>query len=329
MAKSIAAGTDYDEQFFTSSLLVPPSRARIGSSSSPTSATRPRILGASTRRPPEATASSRSRSPPASPTTQAGTLARREGAARQARRPNVLVKIPATLEGIPAIEEMIAEGHSINVTLIFSLERYEAVIDAYQRGLERLLAAGGHPSAGRLRRLLLRRAASTPRSTAVSRRSPPGAARSRRRRWRCEARRRSPRRASPTRSSRSASRGERFAALAARGARAQRPLWASTSTKNPDYPDLLYVESLVGPDTVDTMPGQTVEAFFDHGHVARTVDAAPEEARQVIDRLAEVGIDLEEVTAQLEREGVAAFAKSFDELMESLRDKAGSLDKGR
>jgi transaldolase len=122
--------------------------------------------------------------------------------------------------------------------------------------------------------------------------------------------------------------GPRWEALAAKGARVQRPLWASTSTKNPDYPDLLYVDSLIGPDTVNTMPDATVEAFSDHGTVARTVDADPAASAAVLARLAEVGIDLADVAATLEAEGVASFAKSFDELLQTLADKAGSFASG-
>jgi transaldolase len=119
--------------------------------------------------------------------------------------------------------------------------------------------------------------------------------------------------------------GPRWDALAAKGAKVQRPLWASTSTKNPDYPDLLYVDSLIGPDTVNTMPDATIDAFGDHGTVARTIDADPDEAQRVLTQLTEVGVDLADVARTLEAEGVAAFAKSFDELLQKLNDKAASL----
>jgi transaldolase len=119
--------------------------------------------------------------------------------------------------------------------------------------------------------------------------------------------------------------GDRWATLRAQGAHRQRPLWASTSTKNPAYPDLLYVESLIGPHTVDTMPEPTVEAFMDHGVVARTVDQGIEEAVAHLQALAEVGIDMAAVAKQLEDEGVASFAKSFDELQQALTDKASSF----
>jgi transaldolase len=119
--------------------------------------------------------------------------------------------------------------------------------------------------------------------------------------------------------------GPRWEALSAKGARVQRPLWASTSTKNPDYPDLLYVDSLIGPDTVNTMPDTTLDAFIDHGVVARTADQDPEEARATLSALAGAGVDLADVSQVLEDEGVAAFAKSFDECLEVLAAKAAVL----
>jgi len=123
--------------------------------------------------------------------------------------------------------------------------------------------------------------------------------------------------------------GPRWNALVAKGAKVQRPLWASTSTKNPAYPDLLYVDTLLGPDTVNTMPDETIAHFLDHGTVARTVDARPEESATTLARLASLGIDMTDVAKTLEDEGVASFSKSFDELMQSLTDKANTLAAGR
>ena len=238
--------------------------------------------------------------------------------------PNLLVKIPATVEGIGAIEQMIAEGRSINVTLIFSLERYGAVIEAYLAGLERLAASGGDLSkvasvasffVSRVdtevdRRLDEVAEAGGPRAAAaLALRGKAAVAQARLAYALFEERFGSP----------------RFATLAGAGARVQRPLWASTSTKNPAYPDLLYVDQLVGPDTVNTMPAPTLDAFLDHGTVARTVDAGVDEARADLAALAGVGVDLEDVTATLEREGVEAFARSFDDLMGSLEAKAEAL----
>jgi transaldolase len=247
----------------------------------------------------------------------------------RAARPNVLVKIPATLEGVPAIEEMIARGHSINVTLIFSLERYEAVIDAYQHGLERLIAAGGDPTnIASVASFFVSRVDTEVdrRLDAIAESDPDSAGATEALALRGKAAIAQARLAYQL--FRERFDAARFTPLAAKGARTQRPLWASTSTKNPAYPDLLYVESLIGPDTVDTMPDQTVQALLDHGHIARTIDQSPEEARAVIDRLAEVGVDLEDVTRQLEQEGVSSFAKSFDEVTEKLTDK-GAAFKGR
>ena len=122
--------------------------------------------------------------------------------------------------------------------------------------------------------------------------------------------------------------GPRWEALAARGARLQRPLWASTSTKNPDYPDTLYVDSLIGPHTVNTLPDSTLEAFADHGTVARTVDADLDEARRAVADLARLGIDLEEVATKLEAEGVGSFAKSFDEALATLDERASEMSAG-
>lgn len=273
----------------------------------------------------------------------AGTITSARVLAQRVNLPNLLVKIPATLEGLPAIEQMIAEGHSINVTLIFSLARYEAVIEAYLRGLERFAQTGGDLSSvasvasffvsrvdTEVDRRLEELAAATPDSPlskkALTLRGKAAIAQARLA-YALFAERFS---------------GPRWEALAVQGAKVQRPLWASTSTKNPAYPDLLYVEQLVGPDTVDTMPAATVSAFLDHGHVSRTIDrlegdeSSPEDpeanpasvamlsARADLDGLSEVGVDLDEVTAVLESEGVASFGKSFDELLERLAEKASS-----
>jgi transaldolase len=123
--------------------------------------------------------------------------------------------------------------------------------------------------------------------------------------------------------------GPRWEALAAKGAKVQRPLWASTSTKNPAYPDLAYVDTLIGPDTVNTLPDETIAHFLDHGTVARTVDAHPQQSATALERLGKLGIDMGAVAQTLEDEGVASFAKSFDELMQSLTDKANTLAAGR
>jgi transaldolase len=236
-------------------------------------------------------------------------------------RPNLLVKIPATKEGVPAIEAMIAEGHSINVTLIFSLERYDAVIEAYLSGLEALVANGGDPApiasvasffVSRVDTETDRRleAIGTPEALALRGKAAVANAKLA---YRLFEQRFS---------------GPRWDALAAKGARRQRPLWASTSTKNKAYPDLLYVDSLIGPDTVNTMPEGTISAFEDHGTLSRTVDDDDDAAQATIDALAKVGVDFSDVSKTLEDEGVATFAKSFDELIQALTDKANALTGG-
>ena len=233
-------------------------------------------------------------------------------------RPNLLVKIPATAEGVPAIRQMIGEGKSINVTLIFSLERYGEVMEAYLSGLEACDRAGGDLSTvnsvasffvSRVDTETDRRleALGTPAALALRGKAAVAQAQVAYQQFRRQFS------------------GPRWDALAAKGAKVQRPLWASTSTKNPAYPDLLYVDTLIGPDTVNTMPDATIDAFCDHGTVARTADADPDGAARVLQRLTEVGINLADVANTLEAEGVAAFAKSFDELLQKLNDKAASL----
>ncbi|HVM10721.1 MAG TPA: transaldolase [Acidimicrobiales bacterium] len=232
--------------------------------------------------------------------------------------PNLMVKIPGTAEGLPAIRQMIAEGRNINVTLIFSVERYAEVIEAYLAGLEQFAAGGGElSSVASVASFFISRV-----DTEVDRRleeiGTPEALELRGKAAVAQAKL-----AYALHLDTIAS--DRWKALAAKRARAQRPLWASTSTKNPSYPDLLYVDTLIGPDTVNTMPDATVEAFLDHGTVARTVDVGLDDARRTLDRISEVGVNLADVAVRLEDEGVAAFVKSFDELIQSLQDKASSL----
>jgi transaldolase/transketolase C-terminal domain/subunit len=236
------------------------------------------------------------------------------------RRRNVMVKIPATVEGLPAIEQMIAEGRNINVTLIFSLDRYQAVMDAYLAGLERFAADDPRrPVLCRERGVVLhqpgrRRGRPTTRGHRHRRCArAPGQGRDRPGQTRL-----------PAGSSDSFS-GPRWEALAARGAQVQRPLWASTGRKNPAYSDVLYVDELIGPHTVNTLPEDTLEAFADHGTLARTIDADVDDADRVWQALAEVGVDMDEVATKLEREGVDAFMKSFDELIDALEQKSAEL----
>lgn len=232
-------------------------------------------------------------------------------------RPNVYIKIPATAPCIPSIKETIANGISVNVTLIFSLSRYEAVMDAYLDGLEasglsdlsrvtsvasffvsrvdslidKLLEKIGTPEA-----LDLRGKAAVAQAILA---------------YQLYQKKFS---------------GPRWEALVKKGAKKQRVLWASTSVKNPSYPDTLYVDPLIGPDSVSTMPDQALQAFIDHGTVSRTIDANFSEAEGIYSALEKLGIDWNQVGSQLEIEGVDSFKKSFDSLLDTLQEKANSLN---
>jgi len=256
-----------------------------------------------------------------------GTVAMARDLHARIDRPNVLVKIPATPEGVPAIRTMISEGRSINVTLIFSISRYGQVIEAYLSGLEALAESGSRDLShvASVASFFVSRV-----DTEVDRRieaAAPSAADgeglSALRGRAAVAQARLAYQLFTERFS-----GPRWEALAAKGARLQRPLWASTSTKNPAYPDLAYVDTLIGPDTVNTMPEGTIADYLDHGTVSRTVDTGVDSAHSVIAALSAAGIEIEDVARTLEAEGVASFAKSFDELIWSLSDKANALNSG-
>ena len=248
-----------------------------------------------------------------------------EGTVMEARRlsslvdrPNVMIKVPATPEGIPAIETLTGEGININVTLIFSLEQYEDSAMAYIHGLEKLAAANVDFSrVASVASFFVSRVDGKidPKLAALGDKEIQG-------------------KIAIANAKMAYHRfgelfsGPRWDKLAAQGARVQRPLWGSTSTKNPDYPDTLYVDELIGPHTVNTLPPETLDAFLDHGNAARTVDADVEQARQDLAQLADLGIDLDDVTSQLLGEGVDAFADSFDELMSGIAEKAAALAGG-
>ena len=245
-----------------------------------------------------------------------------EGTVKQARRlfaaldrPNVMIKVPATAAGIPAVETLIGEGINVNVTLIFSLAHYKAVARAYIAGLEKLVAAGQDAAqvasvasffVSRIDSAVDRALAEIGETelqgkTAVA-------------------------------SAKVAYAhfgdvfsGERWERLAAQGARFQRPLWASTSTKNPLFRDTLYVDDLIGPDTVNTIPLATLQAFLDHGRVSLTLSAGVEQARHQLARLAELGLDLDAITQKLQDDGVASFAKAFEALRASIAEKRAKL----
>ena len=233
--------------------------------------------------------------------------------------PNLMVKIPGTAEGLPSIRQMISEGRSINVTLIFSVPRYREVMEAYIAGLEAFAAAGASDLSGvaSVASFFISRT-----DTEVDRRldglSSSGAPQLKGKVAVAQGQ------VAYTAFLETFS-GPRWQALAAKGARVQRPLWASTSVKNPEYPDTLYVDELIGPDTVNTMPDNTIEAFLDRGTVARTIDHDADGAQAVLDSATALGVDLDDVAAVLEEEGVAAFVKSFDELLVSLETKADRL----
>lgn len=230
-------------------------------------------------------------------------------------RPNVMVKVPATSAGIPAIEKLISEGVNVNVTLIFSLAQYEAVANAYIAGLEELAASGTEPGAvasvasffvSRIDKAvdevleevgvkdLQGKVAIANAKMAYAR-------------------------------FKDIFSGSRWQALASAGAHVQRPLWASTGTKNPQYSDTLYVDSLIGPDTVNTLPPDTLTVFMDHGTVAPTIEADTDSARDLLEQLPGAGVDLDAITGKLLDEGVAAFADSFESLIDSIAKKSEKL----
>lgn len=228
---------------------------------------------------------------------------------------NLYVKIPATKPGLGAIEDCVAHGKNINVTLIFSLQRYREVAEAYLRGLERLVAGGGNPSAvhsvasffvSRVDTETDKRLEAIGSDEALALRGKLAIANAR----------------IAYENYQKAFSGSRWDALEAKGALPQRCLWASTSTKNPEYRDVLYVEELIGPHTVNTMPEETIDAFQDHGDVrGDTVLEGVDEAHRLFEQLAAVGVDYDDVVATLEKEGVQKFSDSFTELLEGVKEK--------
>jgi len=258
-----------------------------------------------------------------------GTIAEARRLFATVTRPNLMIKVPATPAGLPAITTLIGDGLNVNVTLIFSLDVYRRVIESYLDGLEMRLAAGqplkhvasvasffvsridtvvdrllqarldntADPEQQRELRSLLGKAAVASAKLAYQ-------------------------------VYKEAFSQPRFKALEARGARTQRPLWASTSTKNPQYDDILYVQPLIGPDTVNTMPGVTLNAFRDHGIAALTLEKDVDQARQLMEKLAALGVDMEKVTTDLLAAGVKAFADSYDLLLAGIAAKRSALQTG-
>ena len=259
----------------------------------------------------------------------AGTIADARRLWSVVSRPNVMIKVPATKEGLPAIRQLIAEGININITLLFGLPRYRDVAEAYIAGLETRSAQGkpiksvASVASFFLSRIdvlldpLLERLIATDKSKAELAKRAHGQA--------------------AIASAKSAYqiykeifKGERFGKVKALGARTQRLLWASTSTKNPDYSDLKYVEALIGPDTNNTIPLETLESYRDHGKPEACLTTEVAEATEILRRLSELGIDLDAVTQQLEDEGVKKFDNAFDDLMNTLKEKRSqTLSKAR
>ena len=240
------------------------------------------------------------------------TLAAAQDLHDRVNRRNVMIKIPATVEGLPAIRSMIAEGRSVNVTLIFSPERHQQVMEAYISGLEQLAT---DPSADLSRVASVASFFISRVDTEVDQRlgNPDHEL--------CGSAAIAQGRLAYNNFLEMFS-GPRWDALAARGARVQRPLWASTGTKNPAYSDVLYVDELIGPDTVNTVPEATLDAYLDHGVVNRTVDTDHEATARTLNALSRAGIDLDDVSDRLEREGLASFEASFDEVIAALVEKA-------
>jgi transaldolase len=243
-------------------------------------------------------------------------------------RPNVMVKVPGTAEGAIAVRRLIAEGINVNITLLFAIEAHERVIEAYLAGLEDRVKSG-KPIDGlaSVASFFVSRVDSEidKRLDALIAKAD-GAEKERLRLLKGRAAIANAKLA--YRLFRQKFAGPRWEALVKVGARLQRPLWASTSTKNPEYRDVMYVEELIGPDTVDTMPPATIEAFRDHGAVAVTVDKKVAAAEGLLKEIEAVGISIKEVTAKLLVDGIASFQKSFDELIAGLESKIGSLAPG-
>ena len=248
---------------------------------------------------------------------------------RTVGRPNVMVKVPGTEEGAKAVRALIADGINVNVTLLFSIDAHRRVIEAYLGGLEERAARGETVDrVASVASFFVSRVDNEidKRLDAIAGEAA-GAMDSARRdlavslKWRAAIANAK----LAYRLFREQFSGPRWYALAARGANVQRPLWASTSTKNPAYRDVLYVEQLIGPDTVNTLPPATLDAFADHGEVARTVDQGADRAAETLADLDRVGVPMREVTDQLLREGLASFQKSFDTLVAGLEKKQGEL----
>jgi transaldolase len=253
----------------------------------------------------------------------AGTVAEARRFFHELDRPNVLIKVPATPEGIPAIRQLIGDGVNVNVTLIFSLDAYLQVQEAYVSGLEDLAGRGGEVSRVASVASFFVSRVDTAVDNALAGLSTANGNSAGFANLMGQAAVANAKLA--YRAFQETFGSERFARLREQGARVQRPLWASTGTKNPEYSDVLYVDTLMGPDTVNTMPDATLEAFLDHGRAALTVTEGVTEASASLDGVASAGVSLDEITAQLLADGVKAFADSFDLLMDNIERKRSQL----
>jgi len=244
-----------------------------------------------------------------------GTVAAAQELQDRIARPNVMIKVPATKVCIPAIEEIISRGINVNVTLIFGLDRYQEVMDAYIRGLQRLgktnpskvqeVASVASFFISRVDSEVDKRLDAICTQDALDLRGKAAIAQAKIAYEMFE----------------QTFSGEAWRSLAKLGAQVQRPLWASTSTKNPDYPDTMYVDELIGPHSVNTLPDATMDAFSDHGSIAETITSNVDGARKVLDDLSRLGIDMTSVAQQLEHDGVLSFQQSFNELLAVLEAK--------
>lgn len=229
-------------------------------------------------------------------------------------RPNLMIKVPGTVEGVPAVKQLLTEGVNINITLLFSLQNYEEVAKAYIEALQARVELGepvDHLASvasffvSRVDTAADKQLNEIGTEEALALRGKAAIANAVLAYEKFE----------------SLFSGKAWEALASKGATVQRPLWASTGVKNPDYPDTLYVDTLIGPDTVNTAPTATIKAFLDHGTVKRTVDSDYAGAHKVMDDLAKVGVDIDAITAKLENDGIASFMTSYDDLLESVESK--------
>ena len=244
-----------------------------------------------------------------------GTVAAAQELHDRIARPNVMIKVPATQACIPAIEEIISRGINVNVTLIFGLDRYQDVMDAYIRGLQRLsktnpskvqdVASVASFFISRVDSEVDKRLDANGNQEALDLRGKAAIAQAKIAYEMFE----------------QTFSGDAWRSLAKLGAQVQRPLWASTSTKNPDYPDTMYVDELIGPHSVNTLPDATMDAFSDHGSIAETITSNVDEARKILDELNRLGIDMAAVAEQLEHDGVLSFQQSFNELLAVLEAK--------